>query len=194
MLYAPIILSAVLAGETFFEYKSLHKFWKIFLLFLIVLASIINIHNDDEEKKADQAARNWEAQMNASGLGAVGQAIVDLKPKDNPFKMEQNETASMFLDRNFLRLKDIVGTDNMVGKDQYLTIYFDEVSKIPTFYSLDEWKETENILYTNMLGQIDGYFASRGNPAMAKVAEKEFSQERLKLIKAKKRSFHAQPA
>ena len=194
MLYTPILLlSIILAGEMFVDYKKINKWLKLTLILLIILGNVFSIYQQEKERREDQAVQSWYAQANAQGLGSVSQAIEDLKPKDNPFKMEENETASMFLDRNFLRLKDVLGTDNMVGKDQYLTIYFDEASKIPSFYTLEEWKETENILYTNMIGQIDGYFASRGNPTMAKVAEKEFSQERQKCVNAKERWFREHP-
>ena len=194
MLYTPILLlSIILAGEMFVDYKKINKWLKLTLILLIILGNVFSIYQQEKERREDQAVQSWYAQANAQGLGSVSQAIEDLKPKDNPFKMEENETASMFLDRNFLRLKDVLGTDNMVGKDQYLTIYFDEASKIPSFYTLEEWKETENILYTNMIGQIDGYFASRGNPTMEKVAEKEFSQERQKCVNAKERWFREHP-
>jgi hypothetical protein len=194
ILYTPILLlSLILAGEMFIDYKSINKWLKCILILLIILGNAFSIYQQEKERREDQAAKDWYAQANAAGLGSVSEAIANLKGKDDPLKMNNFETGTMFLDRNFLRLRDVFGTDNMVSKDQYLTIYFDEVNKIPNFYTMEEWEETENLIYTNMIGQIDSYFAVHGNSSMAKFAEKEFSQERSKLIKAKERWFRAQP-
>ncbi len=201
ILYAPIVLlSLILAGEMFIDYKKINKWWKIVLILLIFAGNAINIYHQEEEKREEQAAKreeqaskNWYAQSNAAGLGAVSQSIANLKEQDNPLKTPQPETGSLFLDRNFLRLKSILGNDHMISRGPYLTIYFDEVSKIPNFYTSEEWKETENILYLNMVGQIHSYYAAHmpGNDDKAQAVEKEFANERSRLIKAKERWFQS---
>ncbi len=76
-------------------------------------------------------------------------------------------------------------------KEQYLTIYFEEVEKIPSFYNLDEWKDTEALLFNRILQQLKGYFNARGmfSSGEMQAIEKEFNKEREKYIIAKERAF-----
>lgn len=189
---AIFLLSAIVACGIFFDYKKILPLrWKILFVILIILGNIALLLQSKDKEKIDQErwiSSQWRDDLRTQDLS---NAIKDTKEeeKQSLFDKYPSETATGFLDVNYLRLKDLFGTNKKFG-EQYLTTYFNEVGKIPNFYTLEEWKETENILFNSMRQSLKGYFISRNTyEGHGKEAEKEFIKERGKYIKAKEREF-----
>jgi CRISPR/Cas system-associated protein Csx1 len=190
---AVFLLSAIIASGMFFDYKKILSLrWKIFFVILIILGNIALLSQSKQKDKIDQDRWNssqWREDLRTQDLS---NAIKDTKQdeKQKPFDKNIQETPTSFLDMNYQRLKDLLGTNKKID-EQYLTIYFSEVSTIPNFYNLEEWKETENILYKSMRQSLKGYFINRNNyEGHGKTVESEFIKEREKYIKAKEREFN----
>jgi len=136
--------------------------WKIIFAILIVLGNIALLLQSRAKEKIEQDRWNnaqWREDLRTQNLG---DAIKNTKEdkKQNLFDKNLSETLTGFLDTNFLRLKDLFGANKKIG-EQYLTSYFNEADKIPNFYNLGEWKETENIIFNSMRQSLKGYFINR---------------------------------
>ncbi|GEM_PF-6877852 len=190
---AVFLLSAIVVSETFFDYKKILLLrWKIFFVILIISGNIALLLQSKEKEKIDQERWSSSQWREDSRTQDISNAIKDTKQdkKQNLFDKNPSETPTGFLDMNYLRLKDLFGTNKKIS-EQYLTIYFNEVGKIPNFYTLEEWKETENILFNSMRESLKGYFRNRNTyEGSAKGIEAEFIKEREKYIKAKEREFN----
>ena len=184
-------LSIIVMGSFIFDYKQGRLRWKLCLILLIVISNIVSIYYQHREKEIEQerwSNAQWREDYRSEKLSS---AIRESKEgnKDNILDGGYTETASGFLDMNYSRLKDLFGTNKMI-KEQYLTIYFNEIDKIPDSYNFEEWKETEEILFNRMRQQLKGYFISRGGGVHRfESIESEFIKERSKCIKAKEREF-----
>lgn len=190
---ATIVLSIIIVAEILFDYKKQKFRWKIPLLILIVLGNIGLYLNTKEKERLDQekwSAVQWREDVRNQNLAEALKKGPE-KKKDL-FEEASRETAQRFLDFNFSRLQDLFGTERKIS-EQYLTDYFSEVSKIPNFYTWEEWSETENILFDNMRRSLRGYYSSR-NPYSdrGQLVDAGFVKEREKYIKAKKREFDRQ--
>lgn len=75
---------------------------------------------------------------------------------------------------------------------EWVTTYYDEVDKIPSYFTLQEWKESEKFIYNSMIKEINGNFASRNiyNSSIRQGVLKTFNTERKRLLDAKEREFN----
>jgi len=80
------------------------------------------------------------------------------------------------------------------GKDirEWITTYYDAVDKIPDYFTPQEWKESEKLIYESMLEEITGHFSMRGTlrSGMSAKLFEAFKSERERLLKAKEREFN----
>jgi len=190
---AIFLLSAIVASGIFFDYKKILLLkWKILFVILIILGNIALLLQSREKEKIEQDRWNntqWREDLRTENLG---NAIKNTKEdkKLNLFEKNPSETPAGFLDMNYLRLKDLFVPNKIIG-EQYLTVYFTEAGKIPSFYTLEEWKETENLMFNTMRQSLKGYFINRHTyEGHGKEVEKEFIKEREKYVKAKEREFN----
>ncbi|MBL7197751.1 MAG: hypothetical protein ISS47_06595 [Candidatus Omnitrophica bacterium] len=178
-------------GAFFFDYTNFHWFWKLALGLLAVVCVILSISYQHIEKKTEKRER-MRSEMNADmQRDAIKSKLDVLKEKEKKGLF----TESDYLNRISLELDELnlnIQNQKNIFDRQYLTLYFDEVAKIPEFYTWEEWKKTENLLFHRMFGELRGRFVARGtfHGGARKKMEKEFKEEREAYIKAKEREFN----
>lgn len=179
------ILSIVIATGIFFDYKKkLSIKWKIFFVVIITLGNIALLVQSKEKDKIEQHRWN-NAQFNEDlRTREMSNAFRENKEEaKTSLTNDFQETPTLFLDRNYSRLKNLLQGD----KVYYLTIYFSVVNKIPNFYNLEEWKETENILFNQLYNRLRSDYSVR--KTNFELIKKEFTNERLKYLRAKERQY-----
>jgi len=70
---------------------------------------------------------------------------------------------------------------------EWLIDYYDSISKIPDYFTAEEWEETEKEIYDNIVREVNENFSARGIHRSG-VREKVLGvleKERRKLLKAK---------
>lgn len=189
-----LIFSLIGAGAMFFDYKKVLPLrYKIIFLIMILSAYVALMVQENARQKAEAerwSNAQWMEDMRNRNLTEAMRNGSE-KKKKSLLEIGMPETAQSFLDHNYSRLQNLLGTNKKIG-EQCLTNYFSEVSKIPNFYTWEEWKETEVLLFKNMRESLKGYFISR-NPYdkdHGKAAVDEFVKEREKYVKAKEREFN----
>ena len=75
---------------------------------------------------------------------------------------------------------------------EWITTYYTETGKIPSYFSFDEWKDAEKLIYESMVNEINGHFNMRGtfNSGMRPKLLEIFAKERERLLKAKERELN----
>jgi hypothetical protein len=75
---------------------------------------------------------------------------------------------------------------------EWVTAYYDEVGKIPAYFTSEEWHAGEKFIYDSFVDEINGNFSSRNmydSGIRLKVLE-SFKKERDRLLSAKDREFN----
>jgi len=188
-LIAIIYLGLLGAGALFLELSKWHWFWRLVLGGFAVVAVAISIAYQHIEKRTDEEQREYSEMKRDYDAQKTHEKLDELKRKEEQGLFKDVD----YLNRIGLQLDDLnhnIRTFKNVINEQYLTVYFTEVAKIPEFYTWEEWKETEAILFNHMLQELKGHFSSRGiyQSSMRENAEKTFNSEREKYIKAKERN------
>lgn len=163
---------------------------RIFLGLIAFACLVFTLSYQQREKKIDEEKRAYSEMRTDYQMKEIKGKLDDLKEKEKKGLFEDIDYLNRIgweLDRLNLNLEK----NERIIKEQYLTIYFNEIEKIPKFYNWEEWKETENILFNRIFRHLQGYFNARGvfNSGEWKELEKEFNQQREKYIKAKEREF-----
>jgi len=72
-----------------------------------------------------------------------------------------------------------------------VSLYYEQVEKIPQFYDQNEWAQSESELYHSLEKKIKNHYESRGLSASGFPKEQleRLKKEREKLLTAKKREF-----
>jgi len=73
----------------------------------------------------------------------------------------------------------------------FISIYFEQMKKIPQFYDQNEWTQSESKIYHSLEKKIKNHYESRGLSAsgLPKEQLELLKKERIKLITAKRREF-----
>lgn len=174
---------------SFIPSEKMHKSIKILLFILILLCLVFQSFYGWKEKTSADKKDFRDALYQDESLRrqfSISEDIKRLRDKENKGLLTDNEY-SLYIARylesidNTLKFKD--------GRNirEWITLYYSEVDKIPSFYSLEDWKEAENLIYANMLNEINGQFASRGtfNSGMRPKLLEQFKAERERLLKEK---------
>ncbi|PIQ90211.1 MAG: hypothetical protein COV71_05835 [Candidatus Omnitrophica bacterium CG11_big_fil_rev_8_21_14_0_20_41_12] len=165
-----------------------HWLIKLAVALLAFVALILSIAYQHLEKKTEELDKRIAEMRDEQRTQVISKKLDDLKEKEKKGLFTDKD----YLNRIALQLEELtinIESQSKLVRQQYLTAYFDEVAKIPAFYTWEEWKETEGILYSRILNGINGIFNLRG---MFSSSERvalidEFNKERDKYLKAKER-------
>ncbi len=86
-------------------------------------------------------------------------------------------------------LKEKAKNELLTDKD-WITIYYNAVDKIPVYFTTEEWRDSERLIYKDLLEEINGQFSMRGTEGSRIIALENFEEERNKLLQAKRREFN----
>lgn len=121
---------------------------------------------------------------NLEGGGATlyRKEVRRMDEKDLGKKLDELRKVLEVINRNLRRL----WTKSM---REWISSYHDAIGKIPDYFTLEEWEETEKLLYADMVQEIKGDFTETCTlrSTMAIKTLELFKQERAKLLEARKR-------
>ena len=145
----------------------------------------------DIEKKMDEWQKQ-NAEMRAEHQAQViNQKLDALKEKERKGLLEGSDY-SLYIVRYLESIDHTLKFKDGKNTREWLIVYYKAVRDIPDYFSPQEWKESEKLIYENMLQEIDGHFNMRGtfDSGMHKKLLEMFKNERDRLIKAKEREFN----
>jgi hypothetical protein len=75
---------------------------------------------------------------------------------------------------------------------ELVTAYYDEISRIPPYFTPEEWKESEKFIYNSFVDEIEGNFSSRNmyNSGIRLKVLENFNKEHTRTVIAKEREFN----
>jgi len=111
-------------------------------------------------------------------------------------KRENLKTTKDYLRYGMMQIDDINHNLRIISRNSsiyhnFVLLYFEQVEKIPHFFSQNEWEDSESGIYNSMVNRLNGYF-NLGGAFRSSVREKELEalqKEREKLLTAKRREF-----
>lgn len=189
------ILGILSAINNIFQQKFKGKF-RVSIFIIILGCLFIAVYYGIEEKKAaadktlndevyqDRSIRNQED---------ISRNVKELK------ELEEKKEKGLLTNDDYityivLHLESIDRTlkfkDNKNIRS-WITAYYEEVEKTPSFYNFQEWTNRELMIYRSILGAINSDFSARGlyNSGMRTKVIETFKEERERLLNAKKREF-----
>lgn len=159
-------------------------FWLFFGVFLIAVGlatrfQLLEKTREQHRQYVDQAQRQQDARVMAEIRGKLEEGTASDKDALKYIAYQIEELSKTFKSSKHIKYGP-----------EYLLIYFDAVSKIPEFYSTEEWLSTEAFIYEKIKGQIDGSynFMGVGSSGIRQRTQDELLREREKLIVAKTRT------
>lgn len=174
--------------------RKLRKCFKISLLFIVVLCLGFQGWYGFKEKRIadykdlkDELYKDETLRRDAEILRNIN----ELKEKEKKGILTDNDY-SLYIVRYLESIDHTLKYADGKNTREWITTYYDAVNKIPDYFTPQEWKESEKLIYESMMGEITSYFSMRGtlkSGISAKLFE-TFKRERNRLLKAKEREFN----
>jgi hypothetical protein len=120
------------------------------------------------------------------GQVSISQDIKELKAKEKKGLLSESDH-SLYIARYLESIDQTLKFRDGKNTREWVTTYYDEVNKIPQYLSLEDWKESEKLIYNSMVNELNGHFAARGafDSGMRPKLLETFKIERERVIKAK---------
>lgn len=185
-----LITIGVVGGLGFFKLKKTHKKGWFTILIVCLLFQGWYFYKD---KQAEYYKNREDAYYQSENLRKQDKISNDIN------EMKQKEQKGLFTEADYgryiaLHLENInlsLRRLNSKNMRERITIYYEEVNKIPVYFNSQEWKESEKFIYDSMLDEINGDFSSRNmfDSGLRTKALEIFNKERNRLIQAKEREL-----
>ncbi len=172
----------------FLELSKVNWFWKLTLCLFAVVAIVLTLAYQHIEKRIDEWQRQNSEMRTERQAQDISQKLDALKEKEKKGLLEGSDY-SLYIVRYLESLDHTLKFKDGKNTREWLTTYYEAVREIPDYFNPQEWRESEKLIYENMLQEIDGHFNIRGtfNSGMHKKLLEIFKNERDKLIQAKER-------
>lgn len=175
------------------EKKFKKRYKKLSFIAILICLAFQSWYGFQEKRKADyKESRNEFTQEQLSRKQAeISDNIEDLKKKDKKGLLtdaEYGRYIAYHLENINLTLER-AGWKNM---REWVAAYYEETNKIPSYFTPEEWKESEKFVYDSFIEEINGNFSSRNmydSGIRLKVLE-IFNKERNRLLSAKERELN----
>ena len=192
---ATLYLSILSIIALFYNFVAWRLRLKVILAILAIVSCIYSISYQQTEKKKEEIK-----QENRYGQSEIAANYRAQSLKEKIDESKEKEKSGLFQNSDYLnricyyleQLNLIIRNKGNMAQEQFLISYFNQVDKIPTFYTWEEWKETESVIFNHMLQELEGHFSSRGTygGGAQKALCDEFIKERGRYLKAKEREFN----
>jgi len=188
------LVGIITFAVSFIPEKKFKKIYKKLTFWVVVVFLFFQGWYGYQEKKKNDY-RDSHNQFTQDQLSArqneISENIKDLKEKDKKGLLtdaEYGRYIAYYLENIDLSIKRF-GWKNM---REWVTAYYDEVGKIPAYFTSEEWHAGEKFIYDSFVDEINGNFSSRNmydSGIRLKVLE-SFKKERDRLLSAKDREFN----
>ena len=174
----------------FLEINKLNLFWKLAVGLFAIMAIVLTLTYQHIEKKIDEWQRQNSEMRVEHQAQVINQKLDALKEKEKKGLLEDSDY-SLYIVRYLESIDHTLKFKDGKNTREWITAYFEAVRDIPDYFDPREWKESERLIYENMLQEIDGHFNMRGTfgSGMHKKLLEIFKNECDRLIKAKEREF-----
>jgi len=162
------------------------------LLGISVIILIVKQVLDKKKEEQKQEEEYFDRQEIKSGVNSLSnqQRIEETE------KREKLKTTEDYLRYGIMQLDEINHHLGTVARNSsvylnFVSLYFEQVEKIPQFYDQNEWMESESKIYLSLEKKIKNHYESRGLSASGLPGEQLelLKKEREKLLTAKRREF-----
>jgi hypothetical protein len=125
------------------------------------------------------------------GQTIISKDIKELKEKEKKGLLTDNDY-SLYIARYLESIDHTLKYSHGKNTREWVTTYYEQVKKIPEYFTFEEWKESEKFIYDSMVNEINGHFAARGtfDSGMRPKLLERFKKERERLLQAKEREFN----
>lgn len=162
------------------------------LLGISVAILIIKQILDKKKEEQKQEEEYFDRQEIKSGVNSLNskQRIQEIE------KREKLKTTEDYLRYGMMQIDDINHNLKIISLNSsvylnFISIYFEQVEKIPQFYNQNEWTQSESEVYHSLEKKIKNHYESRGLSAsgLPRGQLELLKKERIKLVTAKRREF-----
>lgn len=183
------IVGVISAAISFVPSEKMGRGMKTILFFVIALCLLFQGWYGWQEKKSSDLKAFKDAlyqDETLRGQVSISQDINDLKSKEKKGLLSESDY-SLYIARYLESIDHTLKFRDGKNTREWITSYYDAVGKIPSYFSLEDWKAVEKLIYDSMVNEINGHFASRGtfDSGMRPKALETFKTERERVIKAK---------
>jgi len=168
---------------------------KIITSILLGISVLILIVKQILDKKKDeqlQEEESFDRQEMKSGINTLS----NQKRIEGIEKRENLKTTQDYLRYGMMQIDDINHNLKIISLNSsvylnFISLYFEQVEKIPQFYDQNEWSLSESEIYHSLEKKIKNHYESRGlsESGFPKEQLELLKKEREKLLTAKKREF-----
>lgn len=144
-----------------------------------------------EKRKADYKDRRNEFTQDelSRKQTEISENIEELKEKEKKGLLTDTEY-SRYIAYHLENINLTLRRNGWKNVREWVMTYYDEVNKIPSYFSLNDWKESEKFIYESFIDEINGNFNSRNMyNGRLKVLE-TFNKERDRLLASKEKEFN----
>lgn len=174
--------------------KKLSKKLKM-LFFIVTIACLAYQFNYGLKEKRVSDYKSYKSEMYQNDIltrqGELSDNMKELKEKGKKGILAEADYSQYIC--NYLESIDLsLKSFNWKHSRNRIIDYYEEIAKIPDYFTFQEWKESENFIYKYMIGEINNNFSARGiyNSGIRIKALESFKIERDRLIAAKEREFN----
>ena len=183
------IVGVISAAISFVPSEKMGRGMKTILFFVIAVCLLFQGWYGWQEKKSSDLKAFKDAlyqDESLRGQVSISQDIKELKEKEKKGLLSESDY-SLYIARYLESIDQTLKFRDGKNTREWVTTYYDEVSKIPSYFSIADWKEAEKLIYDSMVNEINGHFAARGtfDSGMRPKALGTFKTERERVIKAK---------
>ena len=194
VFFISITIAGILsAAVSFIPEDKFSKGAKIIIFILIIVCLGFQGWYGMKEKKASDEKAYQDAVYQDESLrrqASISKDIGDLREKEKKGLLTNNDY-SLYISRYLESIDNTLKYRDGKNTREWVTTYYEEVAKIPSFFNFEEWLRSENLIYESMVNEINGFFVARGtfDSGMRPKLLETFKQERETLLNAKKRNF-----
>jgi len=179
----------------YFSQSTLTLKFKIITSIFVGVSVVITIIKQvfDKKKEEDiQEEEYFDRQEIKSGVNSLRnkQKIQEIESRE---KLETNQDRLRY---GIMQLDEINNHLGTVARNSsvylsFVSLYFEQVKKIPQYYDQNEWEGSELEIYHSLEKKIKNHYESRGLSAsgLPRGQLELLKKERIKLITAKRREF-----
>ena len=192
--YAYIVIYGC-AFPFYFDQSTLTLNFKIVTSIFVGVSVVITIVKqvlDKNKEEQKQEEEYFDRQEIKSGVNSLRnkQKIQEIESRE---KLETNQDRLRY---GIMQLDEINHHLGTVARNSsvylsFVSLYFEQVEKIPQFYDQNEWSQSESEIYLSLEKKIKNHYESRGLSAsgLPKEQLELLKKEREKLLIAKRREF-----
>ncbi|MDD5045114.1 MAG: hypothetical protein PHH69_03720 [Candidatus Omnitrophica bacterium] len=186
--FAALYLGLLGIGAFFVELNKWNWYLKLALGLVAGVAVILTFAYQMFEKKVDEVKREYSEMRAENRTREIKKGIEELKEKEKKGLLTPADY-SLYISRYLESIDNTLKYQEGKNDRELVTTYYEEVSKIPSYFSIKEWEESEKFIYDSMVNEINNQFAFRGtfDSGVRIQLLGIFEKERKRLIEAKER-------